>query len=182
MIYFNPFYIYNVVYEGLVSLFTFSVVTVFMAKVIWFAIGAICLGLIIIIRRKKAVLLKAEAEALAVAMRERQSAVDVPESERRWEKIMGYLGSVNPSDWKLAILEADTILDSLVQRMGYKGENLGERLKSVEPSDFLTLNDAWEAHKVRNAIAHEAGYELSQREARRVMRLFENVFKEFEYL
>ena len=120
-------------------------------------------------------------QALADAMRQIGTGSE-SETNHIWEKITGYLNSENPSDWKLAILEADTILDSLVQKMGYRGENLGERLKAVEPSDFETLNEAWEAHKVRNAIAHEAGYELTQREAKRVLKLFENVFKEFGYL
>lgn len=99
-----------------------------------------------------------------------------------WEKIVSALESDNPSDWKVAIIEADTMLDALVANLGYRGDNLGDRLKMVEPSDFLTLNDAWEAHKVRNAIAHEGGYELNKRETQRVIGLYENVFREFRYI
>src|SRR5690606_20910065 len=111
-----------------------------------------------------------------------QNSAMPSEHNTAWEKITRYLDSTNPSDWKLAILEADTILDSLMQKMGYRGENLGERLKAVEPSDFLTLNDAWEAHKVRNSIAHEADFQMDYREAKRVIKLYENIFKEFNYL
>lgn len=99
-----------------------------------------------------------------------------------WQRTLQYLESDNPSDWKLAIIEADNILDQMVRAMQYAGENLGERLKNIEPSDFTTLEDAWEAHKVRNRIAHESGYLLTKREARRVIGLFENVFKEFDYI
>ncbi|MEX0918521.1 MAG: hypothetical protein WDZ85_00935 [Candidatus Paceibacterota bacterium] len=99
-----------------------------------------------------------------------------------WEKILAYLELDNPSDWKLAIIEADVMLDKLVSRMGYPGNNLGERLKTIEPSDFLTLQDAWEAHKARNAIAHEASYQLSHHEARRVIGLFKRVFEEFYFI
>lgn len=99
-----------------------------------------------------------------------------------WEKITSALESDNPADWKVAIIEADTMLDALVVSIGYKGDNLGDRLKMVEPSDFLTLNDAWEAHKVRNAIAHESGYELTKRETQRVIGLYEKVFREFRYI
>ena len=73
----------------------------------------------------------------------------------RWQNILAKMQSDNINDWKLAIIEADTILDEMVKRMGYPGDNLGERLKAVEPSDFLTLNEAWEAHKVRNQIAFQ---------------------------
>ncbi|HYC83345.1 MAG TPA: hypothetical protein VEB60_02275 [Candidatus Paceibacterota bacterium] len=99
-----------------------------------------------------------------------------------WERVQKYLGSESPAEWKLAILEADTMLADLLEMLGYRGESLGERLKAVEPSDFLTLNDAWEAHKVRNQIAHEKDFVLTQREVRRVIDQFERVFKEFNYI
>lgn len=99
-----------------------------------------------------------------------------------WQKVLRALESENPADWKVAIMEADNILDKLTISMQYHGENLGERLKNAEISDFLTLEDAWEAHKVRNRIAHETGFVLTKREARRVISLYENVFHEFDYI
>lgn len=100
----------------------------------------------------------------------------------KWDNLLKYLDSDNSSDWKLAILEADKLLDEMVEKMGYPGANLGERLRVIEPSDFLTLQAAWEAHKVRNRIAHEAQYQLTQREARKTIDLFEKVFREFHYI
>ena len=101
---------------------------------------------------------------------------------QQWIKILAYLEPDNQSDWKQAIIEADNLLDEMVAAMPYPGENLGERLKNVEPSDFLTLQDAWEAHKVRNQVAHESGFTLTRREARRVMELYERVFREFNFI
>ena len=184
---FSPFmftinynYLYFTVYDWLVGVFTFSDLGLLVSKILWGVLGAGLLIFIITIYRKHQELDRIERGVLNEAVRERSGQVDAP--NREWQKITDYLSSSNPSDWKLAILEADTLLDILVKKMGYDGENLGERLKKVEPSDFLTLNAAWEAHKVRNAIAHEAGYELSEREAKRVIKLFESVFEEFEYI
>src|SRR5690606_1487074 len=73
-------------------------------------------------------------------------------SDHRWFDIVQKIDSENPSDWNVAIIEADKILDDLMKKMGYPGDNLGERLKAVERSDFLTLDSAWQAHKVRNSI------------------------------
>lgn len=101
----------------------------------------------------------------------------------RWEHVQELLSSDNENDWRQAIIEADIMLETIVERMGYEGETLSDRLKQVEESDFLTLNEAWEAHKVRNKIAHEGtSFSLSRREARRVIGLYENVFKEFQYV
>lgn len=105
------------------------------------------------------------------------------EKRERWEVIENHINSVNPSDWRLAIIEADSLLDEMVKRMGYQGESLGERLKAVEVSDFNSIQNAWEAHKVRNKIAHDgSGFSIDHREAKRVIELYEQVFKEFEYL
>ena len=103
--------------------------------------------------------------------------------EKRWERVLTHLNSDRESDWRLAVLEADVILDEMVSEMGYHGDSLGERLKGVEKSDFTTLDEAWEAHAVRNKIAHEgATFPLTEREARRVIGLYEKVFNEFHHI
>lgn len=101
----------------------------------------------------------------------------------RWEHIQKLLLSEGENDWRQAIIEADIILDEAVTQMGYSGADLGERLKQIEASDFTTLDDAWEAHKIRNRIAHDgSAFALSKHEAKRVIGLYENVFKEFEII
>jgi len=108
---------------------------------------------------------------------------DAGEKHERWEVVQTHIESENPSDWKLSIIEADAILDDMVKKIGYSGDNLGERLKSIEVSDFTSIQSAWEAHKVRNQIAHEgSGFELTHREARRVIGLYKDVFEEFKYI
>jgi hypothetical protein len=101
----------------------------------------------------------------------------------KWEMVLAHARSANSSDWRLAIIEADTILDDMIRALGYQGEDLGSRLKSIEPSDFLTLDEAWEAHKIRNRIAHDgSAFPLDQKEALRVIGLYERVFKEFKFI
>lgn len=108
---------------------------------------------------------------------------EVERKNARWEQILAHVNSDNPNDWRLAIIEADIILDELVKNMGYHGETLGERMKGIEQSDFTSIEAAWEAHKIRNRIAHSGSdFILTQRETRRVISLFEQVFKEFEYI
>ncbi len=104
------------------------------------------------------------------------------EHNRTWAEILDRLDSFNESDWRRAILSADTMLDEMLEKMGYHGETIGERLKTVEESDFLTLDNAWEAHKVRNRIAHEGEFVLTKREARRVIDLYKEVFEEFHFI
>ncbi|MDP2704915.1 MAG: hypothetical protein U1D31_02105 [Patescibacteria group bacterium] len=101
----------------------------------------------------------------------------------KWEQVLKLIESDTASDWKLAILEADIMLEEVLDKMGYDGETIGEKLKNVEPSDFETLDYAWEAHKIRNAVAHEGSdFLLNQREARRTIELYKKVFEEFYYI
>jgi hypothetical protein len=107
----------------------------------------------------------------------------VPQIDPRWASIQEHMKSDNPAEWRLAIIEADTILDDITRRMGYPGDTLGERLKQIEPSDFFTLQRAWEGHKVRNRIAHEGlAFQLPYKDAVTAIAHFEAVFKEFNLI
>jgi hypothetical protein len=106
-----------------------------------------------------------------------------PTLAHRWSTVSTHIESENPNDWKQAILEADIMLDDLLTNIGYRGESVGEKLKRVDPAHFQTLGDAWEAHKVRNQIAHEgSAFSLNQVEARRVIQQYRKVFEEFYYI
>jgi hypothetical protein len=101
----------------------------------------------------------------------------------RWENATKHIESPNPNDWKQAIIEADIILDDLLTKMGYRGESIGEKLKRVARGDMKTLDDAWEAHKVRNQIAHEgSNFNLNHNDAKRVLHMYRKVFEEFYYI
>jgi len=53
-------------------------------------------------------------------------------------------------------------------------------LKSVSASQMTTLNDAWEAHKIRNRIAHDgADFVLTKRVAQETITQYRRVFDEF---
>ncbi len=97
----------------------------------------------------------------------------------RWEKIMQLFNSHNQNDWRVAIIDADTMLDELLISYNFPGENLGERLKNANQRLMPTTQNAWEAHKIRNRIAHEGiNYILSEHDAQLARRNFEIVFRD----
>ena len=98
----------------------------------------------------------------------------------RWQDIEQHIGTDNPNDWKLAIIEADIMLDEMLSDIGYAGNTIGEKLKSASPQSFQTLDDAWEAHKVRNRIAHGgADFVLTKKIAQETITRYRRVFQEF---
>ena len=101
----------------------------------------------------------------------------------RWQHIESLAGGATASEWREAIIEADIMLDDTLARKGYIGDGVGEKLKSAEPSEFNTLQDAWEAHKVRNQIAHEgSAFDLSESLAQRTIARYASVFREFKVI
>lgn len=98
----------------------------------------------------------------------------------RLKDVLMHAESENPNDWKLAIIESDIILDGLLKQRGYGGNSLGERLKSISSNQLASINDAWEAHKIRNRIAHDgADFVLTKRIAHETIARYQRVFAEF---
>ncbi len=111
------------------------------------------------------------------------AAIEDKPKNAKWLRILDHINSPNPSDWRLAILEADILLDDLFDQLGYVGDTIGDKLKKAVRADFETLDKAWEAHKIRNAIAHEGSdFTLTQSEAQRIIGLYQAVFNEFDYI
>ena len=101
----------------------------------------------------------------------------------RWIQTITYLFSQHESDWKLAIIEADSMLEELMGQLGFKGDNLGDKLKEATQKNFRRLSITWEAHTIRNRVAHEGvNFKLSHHEAKRVIALYEQIFREFGYI
>lgn len=104
------------------------------------------------------------------------------EKQEEWQDIIDHADSENEAQWKLALIDADKIMENLLRENKFVGEGVGEMLKSVETEGGLkSLQDAWEAHKIRNRIAHESGFVLTKREARRAVELYKKVFAELNF-
>lgn len=123
-------------------------------------------------------------ERLGFAAAERPvAAQDIPRTQLRWSRIQGQASSDSEQNWRLAILESDIMLNELLDLRGYRGATMADKMKQVDRAGFNTIDNAWEAHKIRNLIAHEgAAYQLNAREVRRIIGLYESVFREFKII
>jgi len=106
-----------------------------------------------------------------------------PKVNETWNHIRERLLSDNPSDWRLAIIEADIYMDRVLDTKGFHGDTVGDKLKQINPADFGSVQIAWEAHKVRNRIAHEGSdFTLTMPESRRVLSYYEIVFRDLQVI
>jgi hypothetical protein len=98
----------------------------------------------------------------------------------RWAHIQTLIESPHERDWREAINEADIMLEDMLRERGYEGDTVAERLKKVDPKMFSSLQEAWEAHKMRNTVIHEGiAYPLTDQLAYRTIKQYGNVFREF---
>jgi len=154
--------------------FVFSLITL-IASIPFLAIIVYCGTRIFQIRRRENLEFRAAQRTIV--------AKDIPRTQLRWNRVLEQSASSNPESWRLAILEADIMLSELLDLQGYRGETIADKMKQVDRANFNSIDAAWEAHKIRNAIAHEGtAHVLSSREVRRVISLYERAFREFRYI
>lgn len=102
---------------------------------------------------------------------------------RQWQEVQAHSTSPNPNDWKLAIIEADVMLEQMLEHEGFAGTTVADRLRSASTRTFTTVEDAWQAHRVRNQIAHGGSdFILTQRMAQTTITQYKKVFEEFNWI
>jgi len=79
--------------------------------------------------------------------------------EKDWANINILLSQKGPSQLRQALISADKSLDNALRDV-VSGETMGDRLKEGKDLfDKDLLNKIWEAHKLRNNLVHESGFE-----------------------
>ncbi len=104
--------------------------------------------------------------------------VDQSEIKSRWETIM-HVSNTGASGLKSSLNEADKLLDHVMKQLGYGGEKMADRLKLAGPR-FTDQNAVWRAHKLRNALAHEVGFDLVPSQAKEALNDFEQALKDLQ--
>lgn len=101
---------------------------------------------------------------------------------KAWKQIVKKMRNDNPADWKIAVMEADRILDDIIRAAGYRSVSTDERFKQITPEFVENFDDVQSAHKIRNRCAQEPDFVLPKEEAVRVLRIYKKAFQEFGLL
>lgn len=99
----------------------------------------------------------------------------------RWSTIEA-MAAGGGNGLRQAVQEADKLLDLALRQSGARGDTLGERLKSAKPmfSSYTFYDGAWRAHKLRNALAHEVGFDLVPSQAKEALQDFKHAINDLE--
>lgn len=99
-----------------------------------------------------------------------------------WQEIKKIAGSDNPSEWNMAVLRADAILDDVLQHMGHEGNTVKERLDTVDPMILPSYDRVVSAHRLRNMVAHDPTIAHTKETIDHALASFELAFKELGVL
>lgn len=99
---------------------------------------------------------------------------------KRWNKIVKRIESGSEDEYKLSILEAEETLSDVLERLGYKGESLEEKLDNLPSGTISNIEKLKEVSEVRSKVVYNPDYKLSLDETKRVLDVFNQALKDLQ--
>lgn len=124
-----------------------------------------------------AILIIGVALFAAITFGKRSSSLNVEKYRTRWLAIEQSIERDNEASYNIAILNADKLVDHALREKGFSGQTMGERLKSAK-SALPHRDNIWQAHKLRNQIAHEPDAKANYDQARRALAQYKQTLKD----
>ena len=107
--------------------------------------------------------------------------VDRKDMKVKWKKIEDIFNNKSDYAYKLAILEADKLVDYALKKMMMQGKDMGERIRFTT-SKYPDFRKIWNAHGIRNKIAHEPDFHVSRAMALKALKEFKKALEEIGVL
>lgn len=148
-------------------------------KIIGAVLSLWFLFLIIIIMKRLWILLAIPKE---IGISEKEIIEKRDKITKEWERIMGTLKKGDEANLKMAIIEADKLLDEILQKANFPGKDMGERLENINSAQISYIDEIWRAHKIRNRIAHEPNFKLTIQEAEEAIKNYQKALEELQVL
>lgn len=95
---------------------------------------------------------------------------------KRWQQVESLLGG-GETHLRVALIDADKMLDYILKAMHMSGEDTGQRLKFLAHSR-PELRYIYEARRLRNKMVHEATFVANERELKRAVLLYKKIFRD----
>src|SRR3989344_1284996 len=96
---------------------------------------------------------------------------------KRWKKILKRVDVGTESEYKLAIIEADDLLQETLEQKGYTGETFEQMLNSAQKNVRPGVEDILSAHEIRNSIVYHPDYKLDTEMAKILLANYDKAIK-----
>lgn len=111
----------------------------------------------------------------------RSKNIDKQYFKNKWNEIEKAVDMKTEMGYKMAIIEADKLLDDAFKKLMIAGSTMGERLKVIIYK-YPNLRKVWEAHIIRNKISHESNFKLYDSTAKKAIGIYKDALKEIGIL
>lgn len=101
---------------------------------------------------------------------------------KEWENILKRLEAKDEANHKLAVIEADKLLDTVLKKLTIPGSTMGERLKAIPVSQLPSIDNVWQVHKLRNHLVHTTEFVLTDNKAKQAIAIYKQAFIELKVL
>ncbi len=99
---------------------------------------------------------------------------------KQWSKIKSRLEKGSEQEYKLAVIEAESLIDDVLAKNGYKGDSITEKLSQLNSTLLPNIDQVSEAHKIRNNIVHDPDYKLAPDTAKRTLAVYEKALQDLD--
>lgn len=100
----------------------------------------------------------------------------------KWKKIEKRLESQIEADFKLAVLEADELLNECLAKIGYSGETLEEKLEKLTEEIISNLKELKKARELRNSIVEDPNLKLTLEETKKFLAIYKKALQDLQAL
>lgn len=94
---------------------------------------------------------------------------------KRWNEIQ-QTSTNGDSGMRVAVIDGDKLVDKALKDSHVHGDTMGERMKKA--SYLKSINNLWQAHKLRNKLVHEPDFKAKKSEMKSALGAYRKTLKE----
>lgn len=103
-----------------------------------------------------------------------------PATLKHWANIVHRANTGTPENLRWAVMEADALVDHVLRQRGIQGEGMAERLQNARWAGSQLVDKVFDAHRLRNELAHTPGYQMTTKQAEKALFSFRDFLKELK--
>ena len=101
--------------------------------------------------------------------------------KKEWKDIIKRAKDGDEEERKLAVVDADEVLDEVLTKMSFVGENLQEKLEKISEDIFPTAEEIKMVHQEKKDILYNPDRELSKKDAMRIIDVYEKTIRDCQF-
>ncbi len=109
-----------------------------------------------------------------------QPAAGNPATIKHWASIVHRANTGTIENLRWSVMESDALVDFVLKQRGVAGENMAERLQNARWAGSKLVDRVFDAHRLRNELAHTPGFQLTTHQAERALFSFRDFLKELK--